>query len=200
MSALNIGLLATVTAVLLWNIRVIKSKLTAVVDTGSSQVEASEFQSLMELELQRARRLNYPLSIISLRTKNTGRTRPSPRDVLRLISFDSRYVGIKSPIPGVVNIFENSPDPAIRLRATDMAVYDKKRDRFVMMLVGTEREAAEKIAHRLSANLSTNLKCSVGIGCAEFPSDRYGVDDLIEFTEQEIAISRPSDADVQAAH
>lgn len=185
MEILVIGVLAVATALVFWNIRIIRSKLIAFTESGSAEIDIEDFESLMELELQRARRLNYPLSVIMFRIKRDLMRKPSPSEVLRFIAGDSRAVRLTDQSPDVVNIFRNAPEPVVRMRSTDTAVYDRERNRFVMMLVGSKREDAERIAKRISTDLQEDLGLSVNYGCAEFPRDRYFIQDLMADAELE---------------
>lgn len=187
MEIVVMGVLGALTALAIWNIRNIRNlraELATAGDASGVSIDMEQFESLMELELQRARRLNYALSIIMFHLERKGGKSPSPNDVLGYIAGDPRYVGVTDESAGVANIFRHAPDPVIRLRSTDTAVYDRRRNRYVMMLVGTQRDDAERIAKRIASNLTEQSGHSVSYGCAEFPRDRYLIDDLIEDAEQ----------------
>lgn len=165
--------------VLLWEIRAIRSKLSSLSQAELATVSTEDLESLLELEVQRARRLNYPLSVIVLRREKARPSNHSSGEVLKLIAADPRYVGPTESKAGVINIFRNSHDPAVRLRSTDMAVYDKQGNRFAILLVGTERKDAENIAKRIAASLSEKLSQIFEYRCSEFPGDHYFMEDLL---------------------
>lgn len=193
MDLLILAIFLTLIGVLVWNVRAIRLRLEAESITGAAVLETDEVESLLELELQRARRLNYPLSVINLRLEHQDVNPAVSHAVLKMIAADSRRAAPGDTGSGVINIFRNSPGPLVTLRSTDLAVYDKQGNRFVMLLVGTGREDAERIARHVATCVSESLGYRSIYGCAEFPSDHYFKEDLLRETQaQQHAVEAPA--------
>lgn len=198
MESLIFVALVVIGAGILWNVRLISSRLSDFVETRAATVTGVELESLIEGELQRARRLGYPLSLLILRTKQAvGSGGPSNAAVLKLIAADSNAAWADDAPAGTINIFRNARKPVVVLRSTDMAVYDRQNNRFVMLLIGTAGEDARKMAQRIATTLTDRLGRPWTYGCAEFPGDDLIVEDLIATAEakKKSISSEPATAD-----
>lgn len=180
---LYVGFLAVIGLLVHQNLS-IRSNIKRLMRTRSVIIKSSQLHSLMELEFERARRLNYPFSIVIIKVAKSFAWKTPPDVVLGLLADDSDEQSSDDSEPSAVNIFRNKPEMAVNLRSTDMAVYDEQRGRFVLLLVGTSKGDAQRIAQRVTIKLTSRLNEDVTYGCAEFPVDDLFLDDLIKRAEQ----------------
>lgn len=150
--------------------------------------EPTRLRSLVELELQRARRFDYSVSLVVVQLDDLRADRPELKKALAAIADSNATEALPHAPPGTVHIFSGRPEMTINLRSTDMAVYDEEKNRFLMLLVGSKKKDALKIAERIRQQLTASFGGWVGVGCAEFPAEGYFVDDLILSAERELTL------------
>ena len=168
-------------AAILWTVRGARAKALAVAASESATVDTAEIESLTELELRRARRLDYPLSLIVFRLDKAESHNASPHEVLPLLDATSLHAASAGdPRSGAADAHGASSAPIVKLRSTDNVVFDRQQERFVMMLVGTEKQHAERIGARTAVSVQAKLHCSCSFGCAAFPADGFFAEDLLK--------------------
>lgn len=162
----------------------IRSSIKRLSNTRSVVLKSAQLHSAMEIEFERARRLNYSFSIVVINIVERVVWNASPDAVLRILADEGASLESDRSPPGTINIFRSSSDIAVKLRSTDTAVYDDEKNRFILLLVGTRKHDAERIAGRVTDRLAKGLQQEVAYGCAEFPEDALFLDDLIARAER----------------
>jgi len=175
----GLAILVVLLAVL-WTIRASTRKAITSVSDVSPLVDAMEMESIIEFELQRARRLDYPVSLIVLRIAKDQPAHPPPAKVIALFGDTARGTPATSEEEAALSIARRSRAELARLRSTDNVLFDQEQQRFVMALVGTSKQHAERIAARIGVSIEENLRCPSHFGCAAFPEDGLFADDLLK--------------------
>jgi hypothetical protein len=172
--------LAGMFAVLIWSTRDLRRRLEELVLGRSAVVDTADAKALMESELERARRLDYPLSVVTIRPDDSSTFSASSDQAL------SRITGGEQPVRDIAsstNLFRRRRKPIVQLRSTDVAVFDKQQQNFMVLLIGATRVDAEKVAERISKKIAIAIQQPLRYGCAEFPQDSYVFEDLLKRAE-----------------
>lgn len=140
----------------------------------SSVQDLSRARPLMEMEMERARRLGYTLAIIAVDAQE------SDRSEVVLASPDSRNLQkIGGESCGVDAVLQRATLLQETLRMIDIPAYDEENQRIVIMLPGSNNVHASQTAIRISDELQKKFGIGILSGCADFPEDGLLLDDLI---------------------
>lgn len=180
MDLLILFALATILVACVWNSRDLRRRIDGLANSRSAVLESADVEALMESELERARRLNYPLSVITIRPDEHDVGSTSSNPALAQITERSNRQRASAVS---VNLFGSATESGVGLRATDVAVYDKQQRSFVVLLIGAAKVDAEKVAERISLEIARIIQQPLRYGCAEFPQDNYIFADLIKSAE-----------------
>jgi len=179
MDVLTYAVLITAIAALIYSNMSLRASISTRLSTRSVISGSSGLQVLIEPELERARRLKYPLSIVIIRPRPMFAERVHPEKILELINADMNTrtaVGMDSGQGGVATI--------VPLRSTDVAVYDAKENQFVLVLVGTRKSDADRIGDRVASCVTNIFNQVTAYGSAEFPEEALFLPELVEKAER----------------
>ena len=144
-----------------------------------SLVEFTRARPLFELEMERARRLQYKLAVITI--SETGDQGGS--------TVGSKEGGGGQLEDRVVDAMRSTSILRDTLRMTDIASYDADNHQVVVMLPGLDGRRARQTINRIRSLLGLESRRDLQFGCAEFPGDGLLLDDLITFALTPVGLS-----------
>lgn len=190
MDLIILSALAGIFFTLIWNTRDLRARLEQITLSNSAVLNTAEVETLIENELARARRLDYSVSILEIRPDEQESASETAKYFLKSVSNGTQPIVERSHS---IHLFPGQRKPFVQLRSTDVAVYDKQLQRFVVLLIGTQKVDAERIAERVSRRISTAIEQPVQFGCAEFPADNYLLEDLLNSAKVSMHSAGPAE-------
>jgi len=125
-------------------------------------------------ELARARRYQYPLTIVILRL-----------DEDQLLEKGRGMFSMKKTEPGLVNLLNAFVGSLLRasLRDIDVVSFDVAKNQYILLLPETTMAKAERPVLRLNGMCMKQTGVSMMVGIAEFPEDGLIIEDLVSSAE-----------------